>query len=259
MKKNFIKNFIRIAIIIFLVIIFYQNYCFADVAIGPTYKEGLGALAVFLIPIIGFIVLFVSIVSFFILRILVKRDDNNEKNIEKLKKKSTRIYILIIIFAIIENVISTQYILLEYYYMVDNWILLSNILVIILFIISIVLREKRRNDSNMICVITILLICIIPLTFSCIDKSIENYNETFKEYTSITELINLVSENNIENKNKITVVYNDIEYETTEELNILLNELDTNTDYYASFSPSNGDYITKITIKEKSYYYNYIY
>lgn len=239
MKKILIKNFIRIAIIIFLIMAFYQNFCFADI-IAPTDDQisGIGDYVFVLILIIGLIVLLVSIISFFILHILVKKD-RTSKTIKKskrammIRKMRKFIYILAIFFAIAGSFISLFLTHIEYDYMVGKWIFLFNIPIIILCIISIALRKNKRKVSNIICVITILLaillICIIPLTFYNIDKKFEDYNQTFKDYTSITELINLVSENNINNENKITVVFNDTEYTTTKELNILKNMLNKYT------------------------------
>ena len=187
----------------------------------------------------------ISIISFFILHIYSSIETENEKqeNIEKMHKNNRRIYVSAIVLAIMSHL------LLQGIFRASIWIFL---IPIILFIISICIRKKHRRISNILCVIAILIVCIIPLSCYYIEQNVKEYNGTFSKWSNVSELIDLVDKNNIENNNKITITYENQTYQTTQELNILNNKLDKDSKYYIKTNGSSYSRkrITEITLHE---------
>ena len=136
------KRLERISLIGFLLIILWNNFCYADV-VSPA--ENIAASLISLtwvgIVIIGLAVLIISIISFFILHIYSSIETENEKqeNIEKMHKNNRRIYVSAIVVAIMSHL------LLQGIFRASIWIFL---IPIILFIISICIRKKHRRISN---------------------------------------------------------------------------------------------------------------
>ena len=98
-----------------------------------------------------------------------------------------------------------------------------------------------------------MIVCIISLSCYYIEQNVKEYNETFSKCSNVSELIDLVDKNNLENNNKITITYNNQKYETTEELNTLIKQLDKDSKYRIR---NNGSYysrkrITEITLSER--------
>ena len=136
------KRLERIGLIVFLLIILWNNFCYADMV---TPAENIAASLISLtwvgIVIIGLAVLIISIISFFILHIYSSIETENEKqeNIEKMHKNNRRIYVSAIVVAIMSHL------LLQGIFRASIWIFL---IPIILFIISICIRKKHRRISN---------------------------------------------------------------------------------------------------------------
>lgn len=152
------KRLERIGLIVFLLIILWNNFCHADM-VTPAVNIGASLISLTWvgIVIIGLAVLIISIISFFILHIYSSIETENEKqeNIEKMHKNNRRIYVSAIVVAIMSHL------LLQGIFRASIWIFL---IPIILFIISICIRKKHRRISNILCVIAILIVCIIPFT-----------------------------------------------------------------------------------------------
>lgn len=243
------KRLERISLIGFLLIILWNNFCYADV-VSPA--ENIAASLISLtwvgIVIIGLAVLIISIISFFILHIYssIETENENEKqeNMEKMHKNNRRIYVSAIVLAIMSHL------LLQGIFRASIWIFL---IPIILFIISICIRKKNRRISNILCVIAILIVCITPLSCYYIEQNVKEYNGTFSKWSNVSELIDLVDKNNLENNNKITITYENQTYQTTQELNILNNKLDKDSQYYIKTNGSSYSRkrITEITLNER--------
>lgn len=252
------KRLERISLIGFLLIILWNNFCYADVvSVSPAVNvdESLISLTWVGIVIIGLAVLIISIISFFILHIYssIETENENEKqeNMEKMHKNNRRIYVSAIVLAIMSHL------LLQGIFRASIWIFL---IPIILFIISICIRKKNRRISNILCVIAILIVCIIPLSCYYIEQNVKEYNgtfskwsNTFSKWSNVSELIDLVDKNNHENNNKITITYENQTYQTTQELNILNNKLDKDSQYYIKNNGSSYSRkrITEITLNER--------
>lgn len=242
------KRLERISLIGFLLIILWNNFCYADM-VSPAVNIGASLISLTWvgIVIIGLAVLIISIISFFILHIYSSIETENEiekqENMEKMHKNNRRIYVSAIVLAIMSHL------LLQGIFRASIWIFL---IPIILFIISICIRKKNRRISNILCVIAILIVCIIPLSCYYIEQNVKEYNETFSKCSSVSGLIDLVDKNNLENNNKITITYNNQKYETTEELNTLIKQLDEDSKY--RIRDNGSDYsrkrITEITLKK---------
>ena len=239
------KRLERISLIGFLLIILWNNFCYADV-VSPA--ENIAASLISLtwvgIVIIGLAVLIISIISFFILHMIEKQE-----NMEKMHKNNRRIYVSAIVLAIMSHLLLQV--------RASIWIFL---IPIILFIISICIRKKNRRISNILCVIAILIVCIIPLSCYYIEQNVKEYNgtfskwsNTFSKWSNVSELIDLVDKNNLENNNKITITYENQTYQTTQELNILNNKLDKDSQYYIKTNGSSYSRkrITEITLNER--------
>ena len=248
------KRLERIGLIVFLLIILWNNFCYAD-KVTPAVNIGASLISLTWvgIVIIGLAVLIISIISFFILHIYSSIETENEKqeNIEKMHKNNRRIYVSAIVVAIMSHL------LLQGIFRASIWIFL---IPIILFIISICIRKKNRRISNILCVIAILIVCIIPLSCYYIEQNVKEYNgtfskwsNTFSKWSNVSELIDLVDKNNLENNNKITITYENQTYQTTQELNILNNKLDKDSQYYIKTNGSSYSRkrITEITLNER--------
>lgn len=136
------KRLERIGLIVFLLIILWNNFCYADM-VTPAVNIGASLISLTWvgIVIIGLAVLIISIISFFILHIYSSIETENEKqeNIEKMHKNNRRIYVSAIVVAIMSHL------LLQGIFRASIWIFL---IPIILFIISICIRKKHRRISN---------------------------------------------------------------------------------------------------------------
>lgn len=228
------------------------DFCYADMIADSTYTVVQTAWLSWLgIVIIGTIIMVMSIISFFLLKTVAKKDNNIEENKKKLNKTGNRIYVWGIILAIMGHLLSLLYF---------GFNKLLFCIPIIIFIVSIIMRKKIKKISNILCIISICIICVIPIVCSIKENAVEQYNSKFPDsykglnYNDVIELINKVTENNETNKNKITVKYNYKEYKTSVELNNLIHILNKKYEYYISTNGfSHGrEYITEIEVHERN-------
>ena len=96
-------------------------------------------------------------------------------------------------------------------------------------IISIIFNiKKHKKISNIIFTISIILLCVINLFYI----TSKNYNSQFSQYntisneSSMSELINATIEHNSKFEKKITLIYQNTNYTSVEELEQLLNNID---------------------------------
>ena len=264
------KYFERIIGIIIVLIIGYQQFCYADVIdINPI---------VYFIPIfffigfIGIIVLITTAISYFLL-IAISRKQNEAKNVldnEEIEREKNsfqrRFYIWGMILAIV------GLILLELSGEISE---IMFFMPLFLFVISFIIRlMENKRLSNIICKISIVLICSIGVWVGMSNKMINDYNKQFTKYqkesdiaygpqsvSDVEGLINAVINNNSINKRKVTIIYDNSNYTTTEELNQLLAKINDNSFYEMDTNiyfemkaeyDSKHDYITYIKLY-KSY------
>jgi hypothetical protein len=155
------------------------------------------------------------------------------------------------------GMISSSIVLL-YLLIIDTISIIDFCIPIILFIISFIVRVcGNKKISNIICIIVVALVFIIP---SYNEMSISNYNKQFLKYQetedyrdiikakNLERLINKVIKNNKKGK-QVTIIYEDTNYTSTDELKQLLSKLNTNQPYFCSNQyDENGDYIESITL-----------
>ncbi len=255
------KVLTKILVTIFVLIIGYQQFSYADVVVidSAFYFAPIAFLAGF----IGVIVLVISAISFFSLKMTVKKqnmvDYDREKlatlNKEEIEKKENKILIILYIVEIILSVIVIIYLNLNEEISIFNYLL-----PIILFIISIIIRLNRDKEiSNFICGVSVIIVCIITLCIGISKKMIENYNNQFLQYkegiygndeysVDVKKIINKAIENNKSGK-KVTFIYEDVNYTSVDELGQLLNELNTRKKCLMTIEyDNNDDYIESITL-----------
>ena len=266
------KIFLKILGVVLSLIICYQHFSYADFidhSIVDPIEES--KPIAFIFGFILVVILVISAISFFALKSTVKKQNKfgydketlvNSNN-EKIEKKKNTIEF---IFYICIMILSTLLLI----YLPSNWKEPSTIIFfipIILFVISLIFRMfKKRKISNILCGASVVLICII-ITWSFIpDIMISNYNNQFTKYienansdfpepryTSDVEGLITVAINNNRIGRKITLIYQNTNYTSVDELKQLLNKLDTrkkysttinyNDNYYNGYS-----YIESITL-----------
>ena len=206
------KIFKRILGIIFVLILGYQQFCYAD-SIVPSTSEILFAPLTFLLCLIVVIVLIIFAISFFCLKATVKKQrmqgNDSEKldalSQEKIEKKKNKIKII---------------------YYVGGIILAVSVLIYLWLIGSVVLSE--------------------------------NYNEQFLQYQKkdlsswkcfdVEGLINTAIKNNKSGR-KTTIIYQNTNYTSPDELKELLSMLDTSKTYsFFTKYDNNYNYIETITL-----------
>lgn len=94
------------------------------------------------------------------------------------------------------------------------------------------MADTKYNQSGYIQGIRLSL-----FVFWSIQNITQEYNEKFvyKKTSDIDNLINTVKTNNIEVSNKVCIVYNNKNYKTIDELNQLMNDIDTMEFYNVEF------------------------
>ena len=255
--KKFLE---RILGIISVLIFRYQQFCYADViTIDPV--EEIKPIA-FLIGFIGVIILIISAISYFCLKATIKKqdkqkDDNENSKVcgsEKIENKNKLIQKIIYVLVIIVTISIFIY-----------WIIYKDIFTrtffipIILFFVSIIVRlNKKKKISNIIYIISMVIICLIGIS----NSMVEDYNNKFFQYLeadswskieylpnkNIEGLINTTIENNKSGR-KTTIIYKDVSYTSPDELRKLLNEINTDVAYsFIMKRKSYNDYIDAITL-----------
>ncbi len=186
------KVLTKILGIIFILVIGYQQFSYADMVVIDDSVDYFTPIA-FLVGFIGITILVISAISFFSLKITVKKqnivDDEGKKlatiNTEEIEKKKNRIQRRFYIWGMILSTIGLIYLGLN-----EEISKFSFFILIILFVISIIIRlNKNKKLSNIICGISVILVCIITLWIGISNIIIENYNNQISEVSP--ELINL--------------------------------------------------------------------
>lgn len=262
------KKFVgRILGIISVLIFGYQQFCYADV-ISTSPTEILFVPLTFLLGFIGVIILVISAISFFSLKATVKKQSMPEYDSEKLttltseeiEKKKNKIQRRFYVWSIILSIIGLIYLGLS-----SEISGLIFFIPIILFIISIIVRlNKNKKVSNIICGISVALVCIIALWVGISNKMIENYNKQFLQYqksessywaspryvSDVEGLINSAIKNNKSGR-KVTIIYQNTNYTSIDELKQLLGILSANKNYSMETKyDKNYDYIESITLSK---------
>lgn len=247
--------------IISVLILGYQQFCYADViSIEPI--DEFRPIA-FLIGFIGIIVLIITAISFFTLKSTVRKKSEagygfgNDDN-EKIEKKKNGIQRRFYIWGMILSIVGLIYLRLS------NEISGIVFLVpIILFVISFIVRlNKNKKVSNIICAISVALVCLIGVWVGISNKMIENYNKQFLQYqksestywaspryvSDVEGLINTTIKNNKSGR-KTIIIYEKTNYTSPDELRQLLSKINTNESYYLNIKYDNNyDYIESITL-----------
>lgn len=260
--KKFCK---RILGIIIVLVSGYQQFSYADIiAISPT--EILFEPLSFLVGFIGVTILIISAISFFSLKATIKKQSMPEYDGQKLKtlspeeieKKKSKIQRRFYVWGMILAIIGLIYLGLAKE--------ISGIIFfipIILFIVSFIKRlNKNIKASNIICAISVALVCLMGIWVNISNKMIEDYNKQFLQYqksessyrdsptyvSDIEGLINTAIKNN-KNGRKTTIVYQNTNYTTPDELKQLLSKLNTDKSYSLKIKrDKNYDYIESITL-----------
>ena len=177
------KVLTKILVTIFVLIIGYQQFSYADMVVNDS--EIYFIPIVFLVGFIGVIVLIISAISFFSLKITVKKQNMVEYegkklatiNKEEIEKKKNRIQRRFYIWGMILSII-----VIIYLDLIKEFSIFNFLLPIILFVASIIIRlNKNKKLSNIICGISVILVCIITLWTIISNIIIENYNNQISE------------------------------------------------------------------------------
>ncbi len=258
------KVLTKILVTIFVLIIGYQQFSYADVVVidSAFYFAPIAFLAGF----IGVIVLVISAISFFSLKMTVKKqnmvDYDREKlailNKEEIEKKKNRIQRRFYIWGMILSII-----VIIYLDLIEEFSIFNFVLPIILFVASIIIRlNKNKKLSNIMCAVSVVLVCIIAIWTGISNKIIENYNNQFLQYkeggygydnyyVDIKGLINTAIENNKSGR-KVTLIYKDVKYTSVDELEQLLSNFNTRKKCLMRIEYNNG-YIESITLNRYIY------
>lgn len=216
----------------------------------PTQLDELFLPIALLIGCIGVIILITSAISFFSLKRTVKKQnmmhhkfDLKEKQytdvyVEKIEEKKKSMQRKFYMWGMILSITGLTYLKLKY----DISIIIF-LIPIILFVISFMVRLTKKKISNIICGISVLLVCIIAIWNVVPRIILENYNEQFNQYikeelpgypsyytTDVEGLINSAIKNNKIGR-KVNFIYQDTNYTTVDELTQLLSKLDTKKTY----------------------------
>lgn len=256
--KKFLK---RILGIISVLIIGYQQFCYADVVVIEPIDE-FRPIA-FLIGFIGVIVLIITSISFFALKSTIKKQSEPEFNFEnandeKIEKKQNRIQRRFYMWGMILAIVGLIYLRLS-----DEISIITFFIPIILFVVSFIVRiNKKKKVSNIICGISVALVCIIAIWVGVSNKVIENYNKQFLQYqksessywaspryvSDVEGLINTAIKNNKSGR-KTTIIYQNTNYTSPDALKELLSMLNTSKSYSLNIKYDNNyDYIESITL-----------
>lgn len=251
----------RILGIISVLILGYQQFCYADViSIEPI--DEFRPIA-FFIGFIGVVVLIITAISFLSLNATIKKQNEigqsvDSENNEKIEKKKNGIQRRFYIWGMILSIVGLIYLGLS-----DEISGIVFLVPLILFVISFIVRlTKNKKISNIICVISVTLVCLIGLGVVVSNRMIENYNKQFLQYqksessywaspryvSDVEGLINIAIKNNKSGR-KTTIIYKSENYTSPEELKKLLSLLNTNQDYRIVIKyDKNYDYIESIEL-----------
>lgn len=251
--------------IISILILGYQKFCYADLIVSDPVDDS--KPIVFLVGFIGIIILIISAISFFSLKATIKKQNMLGFDSEKLKglsadeieKKNNRIQRRLYMWGMILAII-----VLIYLGTSEEISAITFFIPIIIFVVSFIVRlNKNKKISNIICGISVALVCLIGAWVGINNRLAENYNNQFLKYekigvgavrhepgyiSDIEGFINTAIKSN-KSLRKITIIYQDTNYKSPEELKQLLTKLSTNKNYLVVKKyDKNYDYIESITL-----------
>lgn len=259
------KKFLgRIFGMISILILGYQQFCYADlITIEPIEPIDEFRPIAFLIGFIGVIVLIITAISFFTLKSTVRKQSEtgysfgNDDN-EKIEKKKNGIQRRFYIWGMILSIVGLIYLGLS-----DEISGIVFLIPIILFVISFIVRlNKNKKVSNIICAISVALVCLIGVWVGISNKMIENYNNQFLQYqkskssywadlryvSDVEGLINTTIKNNKSGR-KTIIIYENTNDTSPDELRQLLSKINTNKNYTLNIKyDKNYDFIESITL-----------
>lgn len=255
----------RIFGIISILILGYQQFCYADVIVSDPVDDI--KPVVFLVGFIEIIILIISAISFFSLKATIKKQNMPGFDSEKLKvfsadeieKKNSRIQRRLYMWGMILAISVLIYLGIS-----EEISAITFFIPIITFVISVIVRlNKKKKVSNIICAISVACVCLIAAWVGINNKMAENYNNQFLKYekigvgairhepryiSDIEGFINTAIKSN-RSLRKITIIYQDTNYKSPEELKQLLSKLNTNQNYLVVKKyDKNYDYIESITL-----------
>ena len=243
----------RIIFVFFILAVTFQHVCYADVIMSSPFEEfTLTVLAILIYG--GFFVaiaLLVTIIAYVILKIDKAKNKDESKDYKDREKKMKK---LMVIFAFYLVFLIPLYFILPF---VETEFMLY---IYGLLLVSLLLRVfKKKKLSTIILVSTMALILIVPIVDKIIEIKVERYNQQFKQYINnydddnhgylvndIEGLINTTINNNKRGR-KTTIWYLRKEYTSVDELNKLLDILNTDDRYVMNYRYS-GDYINLIVL-----------
>jgi energy-coupling factor transporter transmembrane protein EcfT len=199
----------------------------------------------------------IAVIIALILFVILRKIGKKEANLSKEERKKNRIQRLLYILGIVLSIAGLIFLKENY-----NVSTIVYVICIILLIASFILRKcKKKKASNIICAISIVLVFIIIIGFYTM---VDNWNNKFLQYqqsdnkfiyirqdyvSDIEGLINTTIKNN-ETSRVVTLIYNDTNYTSTEELEMLLNMLNTSKNYSVVNKYDKNDCIKSINISE---------
>lgn len=251
------KRFLRKVLeMVSILIVGYQQFCYADLIVNDPVDDI--KPIIFLIGFIGIIILIISAISFFSLKATIKKQNTPEFDSEKSKtisteefeKKNNRIQRRLYMWGMILAIIGLLFLAMS-----EEISAITFFIPIILFIISFIIRlNKKKKISNIICAISVVLVCLIGAWVGISNKMIENYNKQFLQYqksryvSDVEGLINTTIKNNKSGR-KTIIIYEKTNYTSPDELRQLLSKINTNKSYSLNIKYDNNyDYIESITL-----------
>ena len=273
------KHLTRMLLIVSILIFGYQNFCYADVVMDPTIHEFLPFIIPGLIGVIGIIILFISAISYFSLKVTVKKqyipivnvENTNTINSVTVEKKKNIVQMGLYISGMILAIICLVFL----FFYIEKIDLVMLILPIVLFVFSIIFRLlKNKYVSNRLFIISICLVGSIVLWVVVSLILSNNYNEKFLNYeiynsepvnrdyyiSDVEGFINTVKSNNTFGR-KVSIEVNGNFYTTTEELDELLRKINKPMKYKVTDTYTKYNHYlksVKLSMYLNSYYYSFV-
>ena len=152
--------------IVSILVLGCQHFCYADSITHFEYEY----YEPFLTGFIGVILLIIIAISFLSLKAIVGKQKETEQNIDSENKNG--IQIIFYILGMILSFVGLVYLGLSE--KISREVFLE---LIIIFDISFIVRlNGKKKVSNIICVISLVLICLVVTWVGISDKMTENYN-----------------------------------------------------------------------------------
>lgn len=212
--------------------------------------------------IIVAIIAMLYIFSLLALKFKIKKEiDSSYKKVDlenkrRMEKKKNKIFIWLMILTIIGH---------GYFYFQFRFNIFWFWIIILGVIISAITRlNKNKKISSIILTAFIIFSCSIVYSNYIKEINKDNFNRQFSEYMTRTEsyiyteriedLLNTLIENNQNSKRKITLIYNNKNYMSVNEIKLVLDNINKNK-YYSVRTNFENQYIESIEISK---FYSYL-